>query len=63
MPVVESSLLSWSTLSVNECHNDHTRCIDRTMLSTIPDALRATREEEDVDAKDVQMQKMELLHG
>ena len=48
---------AWSTLSVNECHNGHIRCIDRAMLSALPAARRATREEEDVDAKVVQMHR------
>ena len=48
---------TWSTLSVNECHNGHTRCINRTMISALHAARRATRDEEDVDAKYVQMHK------
>ena len=39
---------------MNECH---IRCIDRTMISALTVARRATREEEDVDPKVIQVHK------
>ena len=42
---------------MSECHNGHIRCIDRTTLSVLTAARRASREGEDVDAKVVQIHK------
>ena len=42
---------------LNGCHNRHLQCINRTMLSALSAARRATREEGNFDAKVTQMHK------
>ena len=48
---------AWSMDAMNDCHNGHPQCIDKIMLSALPAARRATREEEDIDAKVLQVHR------
>ena len=42
---------SWPTHDLNDCHNGQSQCIDKIVLSALPAARLATREEVGIDAK------------
>ena len=54
---------AWSTHALNDCHNGHPQCIDKTMLSSLPAARRATREDKNMIARSSRCIKLEPLHG
>ena len=54
---------AWSTHALNDCHNGHPQCIDKTMLSSLPAARRATREDKNMIARSFRCIKLEPLHG